>query len=221
MEERNKNLNNRELFILGAGTYGEVIFELAEDCGYNVAGFYDDNEDLIGKVVMGVPVLDSIQNLLSRKEISGCYAIAIGSNTTRYSIGTVLQENGADLPAVIHPEAQVSKYAKIGSGTLVHASSFVFAKTEIGAFCIISPMVMVSHHTKIDDGVFISAGSTVGAYITLEKKVFIGMASNVMTGVKIVGEDALIGGGAVIIKDVAENSVMVGNPGRFLRKNKS
>lgn len=80
--------------------------------------------------------------------------------------------------------------------------------------------MLIFHHTVIKDGVFISAGSTVGAYITLEQKVFVGMASNIITGVKIIGKDALIGGGAVIIKDVAENSVMVGNPGRFLRKNK-
>ena len=42
-----------ELYILGAGTYGEVIFELVETLGYRVVGFYDDDPALIRTEVMG------------------------------------------------------------------------------------------------------------------------------------------------------------------------
>lgn len=38
-----------------------------------------------------------------------------------------------------------------------------------------------------------------------------------MTGVKVVGEDALIGAGAVIIKDIPDGATVVGNPGRIIK----
>ena len=40
----------------------------------------------------------------------------------------------------------------------------------------------------------------------------------IRNGIKI-GEDSIIGMGAVVLKDVEANSVMVGNPARFLREN--
>lgn len=39
-----------------------------------------------------------------------------------------------------------------------------------------------------------------------------------MTGVKIVGKDSLIGAGAVIIRDVEDGATVVGNPGRIIKQ---
>jgi phosphoglycerate dehydrogenase-like enzyme len=36
----NKNIN-----IIGASSYGEAILELANNCGFKVTGFYDDNKE--------------------------------------------------------------------------------------------------------------------------------------------------------------------------------
>ena len=76
----------KELYILGAGTYGEVIFELAETVGYSVVGFYDDDNALIGTEVMGKRVIGSFSNF-SRSDISGKnFAVAIGNNKIRFQI---------------------------------------------------------------------------------------------------------------------------------------
>jgi len=45
----------------------------------------------------------------------------------------------------------------------------------------------------------------------------IGMGARIIEGIKI-GNNCLIGAGAVIIKDVPDNSVVVENPGRIIRK---
>ena len=39
-----------------------------------------------------------------------------------------------------------------------------------------------------------------------------------MTGIHELGEDCLIGAGAVVIKDVPDNAVMAGVPAKVLRK---
>lgn len=43
------------------------------------------------------------------------------------------------------------------------------------------------------------------------------MGATVMTGVKKLGKDCLIGAGSVVIRDVEDNAVVVGNPAKVLK----
>ena len=43
------------------------------------------------------------------------------------------------------------------------------------------------------------------------------MGSTIMTGVHTLGEDCLIGAGAVVIKDVPDRAIMAGVPAKVLR----
>ena len=48
MVQKRKADNVKEVYIIGAGTYGEAMYELAEVLGYKVKGFYDEDEGKIG-----------------------------------------------------------------------------------------------------------------------------------------------------------------------------
>ena len=48
---------------------------------------------------------------------------------------------------------------------------------------------------------------------------FIGIGSSIIQGVKV-GKNVTIGAGSVIIKDIPDNAVVVGNPGKVI-KNKN
>ncbi|NLW06016.1 MAG: hypothetical protein GX029_12460, partial [Pseudomonadaceae bacterium] len=48
-------------------------------------------------------------------------AIAIGNNVIRYEKLQQLREHGALLPAIIHPQAVISRYAHIGEASVVCA----------------------------------------------------------------------------------------------------
>ena len=52
--------------------------------------------------------------------------------------------------------------------------------------------------------------------ITIEDNAWLGGGAIVLAGV-IVGEDAIVGAGAVVTKDVPPNTVVVGNPARVVR----
>ena len=54
--------------------------------------------------------------------------------------------------------------------------------------------------------------------IKVKKGVHIGLGAQIVQGV-VIGENAIIGAGAVILKDVPDNAVMVGNPAKVLKIN--
>ena len=203
----------KELSILGAGAYGEVIKELAEDNKYRVLGFYDDTMEE-GNEVYGLKVLGSIKQLLEENSIKGEYAVSIGDIGFRTKCFKRIRGIGGRTPYLIHSKAIVSPSASIGEGSYIQAGASIWTGAKIGTDCVVAPMASVSHHTTLGDGSFISPGATVGSRILLEKNVFIGMGAVVMSGVKVVGENTVVGAGSLVIRDVGRNKVVYGSPAK-------
>jgi maltose O-acetyltransferase len=61
-----------------------------------------------------------------------------------------------------------------------------------------------------------SQGWEAGLPITIGKNVWIGSGAIILAGVEI-GDDAVVGAGAVVTKNVAASTVVAGNPAKFIR----
>lgn len=206
-----------EIFIIGAGKYAAAIIDLAEACGYSVVGLYDDNLSKAGKEILGKQVL-GIVDYKSNISAGANYVVAIGNNSSRLSISKKVLENGGIMPSLIHPKAEISRYARIGNACIVHAFTYIWTEAEIGNFSIISPNVVIAHHTKIGEGCLISTGASIGAGINIEERVLIGIGATVMTGVKKIGRASIVGAGSVVTKDIVDEDVVAGVPARTLHK---
>ena len=90
--------------------------------------------------------------------------------------------------------------------------------------------LVVNDGTRIGDGCFLRHSTTIGnkqleggaysASPVLGNRVDVG-ANSVIIGPVRVGDDAVIGAGAVIVKDVPPYAVVVGNPARIVRYRKT
>lgn len=203
--------------IVGAGTYGEVYAEYLKE-EYNLLGFIDDNPDMVKNKELNV--LGDFNFLLNNIEKSTNIFIPIGNNEVRCNLLRKVIKAGFKTPSFIHKNANIHTSVEIGKCVYILPGVNIMPLTKLKDFVLVSVGVNISHHTVIEEGCFFSYGVNVGASICLKEQVFCGAASTIMTGVKNVGENSLIGAGSVIIKDVPDNAVVVGNPGKVIKYNK-
>ncbi len=97
-------------------------------------------------------------------------------------------------------------------GPLVQLSPNV----EIGPHCSMFGNSFVGHDTVIGEFCHIATNAVIGSSVTIGEGVHIGINSSVIEHIKI-GNNSIIGAGAVVVKDVPDNAIVVGNPARVLR----
>lgn len=205
------------LAIVGAGTYGSVIKELAEACGYRVAGFLDDRADAWGCDLDGLAVSGPIFEAMDGLPLGCQVAVAVGNNAVRLRILRETRNRGRGVPALISPHAIVSPSAEINEAVYLHPNSHVWTQAQLGVGVILSPHATVAHHTVLRDGCFVSTGANVGASIDVGECAMFGIGSTTSTGVRRIGAHSLVGAGAVIVRDTQDYGVYVGIPGRMIR----
>lgn len=216
-----EKINSREIYIIGASLYGEVIFELAEHCGFKVNGFYDDNPKKHDTKIFGVPVIGSTKKLFSNKKNiqETNFAVAIGNNKIRRNLLEKVREGKGITPNLIHKTVEISPSASIGKGVYINAHTIIWTRVKIEDDCLFSPHVLISHHAKIQKGTFVANMSVVGMGVVIGKDVLVGMGSTVMSGIKNIGENSIVGAGSVVIHDIHPNTVVAGVPAKFIKSN--
>src|SRR5437899_2042595 len=127
---------------------------------------------------------------------------------------------------------------EIGEKTKIGAFVEIQKNAKIGKCCKISSHTFICEGVTIEDGVFIGhsvvfINDTYPRAITadgtpqtdrdwtvertlIKKGASIGSAVTILPNV-MVGENAIVGAGSVVTKDVPANSVVAGNPARVLR----
>lgn len=218
MAQTNINIYMKSI-IIGAGTYGEVYLAYLQEAGVEVVGFVDDNPELEGTAVRGIPVIGKMADLASLRESHGVEAVycPLGNNKLRVQFLTKARELGYKTPNYIHPSVLISPNVTIGEGVYILLGTTIMPHTVIKDFVMISMGVHVAHHNVLEEGVFLSTGCNFGASIVAHKFAYCGISSTIMTGLHTLGEDCLIGAGAVVIKDVEPKAVMAGVPAKVLK----
>lgn len=208
-----------KLLILGAGGHGKVVAECAMLLGsYTEIAFLDDDEKVIGESILGsCPVIGTFSDAgnLSR-DFSHAF-VALGNNRSRVEGIKYLKKIGFRIPSLIHPNAYVSKFAHIESGTVIMAGAVVNPDAHIGVGGIINTGASVDHDCVLGMGVHLSPGARLGGTVTVGDYTWICMGASVVNNVRV-GEGSVVAAGAAVIWDVADGVLVAGVPGRERRK---
>lgn len=145
------------LLILGAGSHGQEVRELAQSLNvFRQIAFLDDN-------VKRTEVIGSCADIKRHVEAYPIAIPAVGNYELRMRWLNELSQAGFILPVLIHPGAMVSPSANIGYGTVICARVTIGAGAVIGKGCIISSGATIDRNVVIPDGTHIDCGRVVTA----------------------------------------------------------
>jgi sugar O-acyltransferase (sialic acid O-acetyltransferase NeuD family) len=205
----------KKAIIFGTGSYASVYYEYLKN-KFQIVAFADKKINSGGcfneKPIIDEQVLFN-QNTFYKHNIF----VPIGDNRIRNKIiSKLVALNRYILPNFIHEKANINKSCLLGKRVYILPGVNVMPHTKISDNCMISVGSNISHHSVIGEGCFISHGVNIGANINVDSMCFFGINSTVMTGVKKIEKNSIIGAGSVVIRNVKKNSKMVGNPARNL-----
>ena len=109
----------------------------------------------------------------------------------------------------------IEEDVEIGSSTCIDRGSI--GNTVIGRGAKIDNLVHIAHNVVVGPNSLVIANSMIGGSATIEENVWVAPSVSVMNQISI-GKSAILGMGAVVLKDVEESAVMVGNPAKVLRR---
>lgn len=206
--------------VLGAGGHSKVVMDVLRLCGKEIVGL-TDNTLRPGDRCMGCRVLgdDSVLDDLYRQGIP--YAAMgighVGYPAIRNKVFAYALERGFAFPNLVHPAAILADSAKIGQGVFFGAGSIVNAEARIGDLCIINTGAVVEHEAVLGNGVHVAPHATVLGRVSVGENTLVGAGSVILQGAHV-GKNCLIGAGSFVHQDVGDGCVVIGNPGRVMKR---
>jgi sugar O-acyltransferase (sialic acid O-acetyltransferase NeuD family) len=173
-----------------------------------------------GAVVNGVPVV-SEEEFFSLAYDQRLFNVAIADSRLRERIVERCLARGAEPMEIRSPDAVIYGDNSIGEGAIFCAFSMVTTNTSIGRFFHSNIYSYVEHDCVIGNYVTFAPRVHCNGNVHIRDHVYVGTAAMIKHGTPgkpiVIGEGAVVGMGAVVTRDVAPYTTVVGNPARPIR----
>jgi sugar O-acyltransferase (sialic acid O-acetyltransferase NeuD family) len=187
---------------------------------FEIVGALDDDLNLSGALVDGVPVIGTLSTATGVSEdISFVYAI--GSQSTqlvRDKIFTSLGLSRSRFPAIVHPKADIDPSAQVGHGCIIHPGACLGAGSQLCDFAILAVNSALAPNSKVNEFAMVTSLVLVLSRAEVGRMAFVGSLTCILEDVHI-GDFSRVGVGSVVSRNIPENAVAMGNPARVLGKN--
>ena len=205
----------KKLGIYGCGGAGRESKEIAELMGcWEEIIFIDDtcsNDTFKDVQRMNYQEFLEMYNT-SEVEIS----ISLGEPEFKEKLYYRLKEDGFSFANIIHPTAIISPSATVGRGLILKSHSLISADAVVGENVSIEENGIIGHDSIIGDHCQISANVVVAGGCTIGNSTYIGLSVPIIQGAHI-GANSVISMGSVVVRDIPDNVIAVGNPARPMK----
>lgn len=201
-----------EIIIIGAGGHAAEIDDYLQYAQnkqkvetQKIIGFIDDNEENYHSYQLSAPYLGNIKDHTIKEDCS--YIIGIANLKYRKSFIEKFLAAGAKFAKCIHPDAYISRSAKIGEGVVIAPNVNLGPNVEIGDFTLLNARCSIGHDTKIGYCNFISPNVCFSGFSVVGNENLFGINSATIPNIKV-GDRNKIAAGMVLDKNVADDSVV-------------
>jgi len=178
----------KDIVLIGGGGHCKAVIDVIEQEGlFNIVGIIDKPE-LLGKNVLGYPIIgnDSELNILVKRCKNTLITIGqIRSPLPRINLFDTVLKLGFTLPSIVSPRAYVSQHASIGMGSIIMHDAIVNAGVKIGDNCIINTKSIVEHGSNIGNHCHISTNAVINGDVVVGNGSFIGSGAVTKEGIRI------------------------------------
>lgn len=190
--------------IIGAGGFGREVRSMLPHCDKVLGDLYDDDQSIGG--VSG-PLNSCVDDGVP-------YVIAVGDSRLRKNIFDRLPP-ALKYEVLVHPQAilQEKSSINIAKGCIVTAGCILTCDIEVDQFTLINLNCTIGHGVRIGSFSSLMPSVNLGGEVHLEKTVYVGTGATILPGVRI-GNNAIIGAGSVVTRDVEPGAIVRGIPAR-------
>jgi sugar O-acyltransferase (sialic acid O-acetyltransferase NeuD family) len=196
-------MKEKIILVGGGGHCKSCIDVIEQECRYGIAGIVDVPEKK-QEMVLSYPIIGSDTDLAELIKTCKNVLITLGqikSPSRRTVLFNDLKQMGARFPVIQSPLAYVSPHAHVAEGTIVMHNALVNAGARVGRNCIINTKALVEHDAIIEDHCHIATGAVINGGVKVGPGTFFGSNAVCKEYIEI-GENAVIGCGAIIVKNI-------------------
>jgi sugar O-acyltransferase (sialic acid O-acetyltransferase NeuD family) len=209
-----KSKLKKPVAVVGYSGHSYVIIDILLNAGRIVTAYCDSSEKEknpyhLNYLGTEMAVLDSLR--------SYDYFIGVGHNGIRRKVQEALVNILGQPINAIHPTAVVSASVEMKYGVMISANATLNPLVTLGHGVICNTSCSIDHECAIDDFAHVGPGAVLCGNVKIGAGTFVGANAVVKQGVSI-GKNVTIGAGTVVIRDIPDNTIVVGNPQRVLVK---
>lgn len=185
---------------------------------WDILGFVDDDPSALGKSCCGIKVLGGKDFF---KRYPNAQILAVPGNPNNYlkrkNIIESLNIERDRFATIIHPSVSIASDASIGCNVILMPNVVISCNVRIGNHCVILPNTVISHDSVVGDYCCIGSNVSISGNVTVGSECYIGSGVKMRENISI-RKRTLIGIGSIVISDIEEGIIAVGNPARVIGK---
>lgn len=211
----------KKLVILGAGGHARDIMDVVDAINhieprFDLLGFIVDRQyGHPGEMVNAKPILGDFSWLDHHRDV--LVVCGVGDAAVRREMVFRAAKAEVQFATLIHPQVISTRWNSFGSGAVIMGGCVLTNRVRIGHHVHVNIGCTISHDALLNDYATLSPGVHIAGNIVIGEGAYIGTGANIIEKMTI-GRWSIVGAGSTIVRDVPDNTTVVGVPGKVIKE---